>query len=280
MSLSEILEYKLISVGEYGLTVFNLVLILAIVASVIFFLFFLRAFLRRQERRGKIDIGQNYAIYKLTKYILWIFAIVLILQSVGVDLTIFVAGSAALLVGLGLGINQIFSDVISGFMVLIEGIIKVGEVVEVDNIIAQVEKIRLRTTIVRGRDNIAIIIPNSKFVNDNVINWSHIKEETRFSLNVGVAYDSDIPTVKKIMMDAALNNPHIHAKKPPQVRLLDYGDNALIMQLHFWAQNEFRVESIKSEIRYEILENFRKHGVEIPFPQRDVHIKSSKVSFK
>jgi small-conductance mechanosensitive channel len=137
--------------------------------------------------------------------------------------------------------------------------------------VAQVEKISLRTTQVRGRDNIAIIIPNSKFVNDDVINWSRIKEKTRFDIKVGVAYDSEIELVKKLIREAALENPNVAKSQEPQVRLLDYGDSALIFQLMFWGENEFRAEGVKSDIRYAILEKFRHHGVQIPFPQRVVH---------
>ncbi len=270
--MKNIFENPLIIFGENEIKVFHLAMVLAIIVVAIILIAGIKKFLRRQEKRGKLDKGQAYSIEKIVQYFLWTIAIVVVLQTMGVNFTILVAGSAALLVGLGLGINQIFSNFISGIIILFEGIIKVGDVVEISGKVARVEKINLRTTKVRGRDNIAIIIPNSRFVNEDVINWSHIKEKTRFDIKVGVSYDSDVELVKRLLREAAVENPNVSKEQEPQARLLDYGDSALIFQLMFWGENEFRAEGVKSEIRFSILEKFRKYGVQIPFPQRVMHL--------
>lgn len=269
--MEDFLESSLISFEKYDLKVYHLAALLVILAVTQFLVWSIKLFLKRQERLSKLNKGHSYSIGKIVHYFLWTLAIVIALQTMGINLTIFIAGSAALLVGLGLGINQIFSDFVSGIVILFEGIIKEGDVVEISGRVARVEKIDLRTTKVCGRDNIAIIIPNSKFVNEDVINWSQIKEKTRFEFKVGVSYDSDVELVKKLMREAAVENVNVSKEKEPQVRLFDYGDSALIFQLIFWGENEFRAEGVKSEIRYSMLEKFRKHGVQIPFPQRVVH---------
>lgn len=269
--MKEFFENTIFSIGKYELKVFHVAALIVIIAATQLLISSVKLFLNRQERRSKLDKGHSYSIGKIVQYFLWMLAIIIALQTMGINLTILVAGSAALLVGLGLGLQQIFSDFVSGIVILFEGIIKVGDVVEISNKVARVEKIDLRTTKVRGRDNIAVIIPNSKFVNEEVINWSHIKEKTRFDIKVGVSYDSDVELVRKLVQEAALENVNVFKELKPQVRLLDYGDSALIFQLMFWGENEFRVEGVKSDIRYSILEKFRKHGVEIPFPQRVLH---------
>jgi small-conductance mechanosensitive channel len=276
--MREFFSTPLIHFKDHEITVFHVVIVLVVLLLTALLGAAVKILLRRQERRGRVDKGQAYSIVKISQYFMWTIAIVIILQTLSVNLTILVAGSAALLVGLGLGINQIFGDIISGFVILFEGIVKVGDVVEVSGKVARVEKIKLRTTQVRGRDNIAIIIPNSKFVNEDVINWSHIREKTRFDIKVGVSYDSDIELVKRLISEAAVENPNVSKNHEPQVRLLDYGDSALIFQLMFWGENEFRVEGVKSEIRYAILDKFRHHGVQIPFPQRVVHFEPASSS--
>ena len=276
--MKEFFERSIFSFGNYELTVFHIAALIVILAATQLLITGIKYFLIRQERRSKLDKGHSYSIGKIVQYFLWTLAIIIALQTMGINLTILVAGSAALLVGLGLGLQQIFSDFVSGIVILFEGIIKVGDVVEISNKVAIVEKIDLRTTKVRGRDNIAVIIPNSQFVNEEVINWSHIKEKTRFDIKVGVSYDCDVELVRKLIQDAALENVNVAKEIKPQVRLLDYGDSALIFQLMFWGENEFRAEGVKSEIRYSILEKFRKHGIEIPFPQRMVHFQQEKKS--
>lgn len=226
------------------------------------------------EKQNKLDKGYAYSIGKIIQYLLWLVTVIVIMQMMGVNLTILIAGSTALILALGLGINQIFSDFISGLVILLEGTIRMGDVIEITGKVVQVEKINLRTTKVRGRDNIALIIPNSRFVTQEVINWSNIKDKTRFELKVGVSYDSDIELVKKLMYEAAAENENVSRIHEPQVRLFDFGDSALIFQLMFWGENEFRAEGVKSQIRYSILEKFRAHHVQIPFPQRVLHYQS------
>jgi small-conductance mechanosensitive channel len=159
--------------------------------------------------------------------------------------------------------------------ILFEGSLKVGDVVEIQaGIVGKVVEIGLRTSKIETRDNIVMVIPNSKFVTDIVINWSHMEKKTRFHVDVGVAYGSDVDKVTRILLECAQNQEKISASPKPFVRFNDFGDSSLDFQLFFWTTETFRVEFIKSEIRYKIDAAFRAQGVHIPFPQRDVHIKS------
>jgi small-conductance mechanosensitive channel len=187
-----------------------------------------------------------------------------------------IAGSAALLVGIGLGIQQIFNDIASGLFILFERNLKVNDVVQIEeNIIGRVLSIGLRTSKLETRDNIIMIIPNSKFISDNVINWSHIEVKTRFKVEIGVAYGSDVELVKNVLLECAKQHKDITNKPQPFVRFNDFGDSSLDFQLFFWTRKAFRVENIKSDLRFQIDIEFRKNDIIIPFPQTDVHLKKN-----
>jgi len=138
-----------------------------------------------------------------------------------------------------------------------------------------VKNIGFRTTKIENRDNIIMIIPNSRFIGENVINWSHIEQKTRFSVDVGVAYGSDVELVKKVLLECAYKHQEVTDYPKPFVRFLDFGNSSLDFQLYFWTDNAFRVENIKSDLRFAINNIFKKNGITIPFPQRDVHIKKT-----
>jgi small-conductance mechanosensitive channel len=157
--------------------------------------------------------------------------------------------------------------------ILIEGTLKVNDIVEIeDGVVGKVREIGLRTSKIRTRDNTLLIIPNSRFVNDNVINWSHNDRKTRFKIDIGVAYGSDVEKVTEILLKCAAEEKKVTQRPEPFVRFNDFGDSSLDFQLYFWTTENFAVENIKSNIRYKIDKYFRESGVQIPFPQRDVHI--------
>jgi small-conductance mechanosensitive channel len=149
----------------------------------------------------------------------------------------------------------------------------VGDVVELEGDVGIVKEIGFRTTKIENRDNIILIIPNSKFIGENVINWSHIEQKTRFSVDVGVAYGSDVELVKKVLLECARDHQEVTEYPKPFVRFDDFGNSSLDFQLFFWTDNAFRVENIKSDLRFAIDKKFRENKITIPFPQRDVHIK-------
>ncbi|HEY5690099.1 MAG TPA: mechanosensitive ion channel domain-containing protein [Cyclobacteriaceae bacterium] len=276
--LFEILNYKIFETGTYSFTIGSLLLLVLIYIGVRILLFGLKKVLNRIFEKRGIDRGRRFALFKLVQYIVWTFAFIFMIQAAGFQITILLAGSAALLVGLGLGLQQIFQDLISGIFILIEGTIQRDDVIEIDGLIGKIVTINLRTSTVLTRDGIMLIVPNHKFIVDNIINWSHSATPTRFKVDVGVAYGSDIEKVTNILMECALEHDKILKTKEnnlyPFVRFVDFGDSALLFQLYFWSGDIFPVENTKSDLRYQIDKRFRKEGVTIPFPQRDLHIKS------
>lgn len=272
MKLDNILEFKLIETENFSLSVYHVLVTFIILISVWVLLHIIRRIFRRQESRNRIDIGTSRAIFLIIKYIFWIFAIILCLDTIGIKITLLVAGSAALLVGLGLGLQQIFQDFVSGITLIVEGSLKVGDIIQTQSgEVSRVKEMNMRTSKLETRDNIILIVPNSKLINDIVINWSHIEKKTRFSVDVGVAYGSDVSLVKSILLECASKHKAIVANPAPFVRFTDFSDSSLNFQLLFYSNETFRVEDIKSDLRFMIDASFRENNVRIPFPQRDVH---------
>jgi small-conductance mechanosensitive channel len=213
-------------------------------------------------------------LYQIIRYFLWVISITLILESLGISITVLIAGSAALLVGVGLGLQQTFNDFISGLILLVEGTTKIGDVLQIDGDVVIIQKIGLRTSKGLNRDDIIVIIPNSLITTNKVINWSHQSKKTRFRINVGVAYGSDVDLVVKILEASALEHPDITDKNLIEARLIDFGNSSLDFQVLFFSDNAFRIEKVKSDIRKIINRKFIENNIVIPFPQRDLHIKS------
>jgi len=265
-------DYSLFSVKEVDVTLSDFFYMFAVIAVTALVLLGMKRFFRRQTEKGNLDLGTSSALFQVGKYILWILALITILQGAGFQLSILLAGSAALLVGLGLGIQQIFGDIASGFILLIERTIKVSDVVDVGGVVGKVVNSGIRTTTILTRDHVRMIIPNSKFTSEPVVNFSHFDENTRFKVNIGVAYGSDIQLVKKILLECAALHKEITMKEQPFVRFKDFGNSSLDFQLFFWTERNFEVENIQSDLRFMIDEKFREHNITIPFPQRDVHM--------
>ncbi len=271
--LQDILHYELIDTKSVNISVSEIIVFLVILIVAKTILWIIRRIFLRQSRKHEIEKGKTHSIYQIIRYFLWIVAITLGLEIIGVKVTLLVAGSAALLVGLGLGLQQIFKDIVSGIFLLFEGTIKIADIVELQGVVGKVKEISIRSTKIITRDNIIMIIPNSKFIEEDVINWSHHEERTRFHVEVGVAYGSDVELVKNTLLKCAEENSKITSKPPPIVFFNNFGDSALEFQLHFWTNQSFLVEHIKSDLRFEIDKSFRKNNIVIAFPQRDLHIK-------
>ncbi len=271
--MKSILGYHLIEVGKYILTPYQIILAIIIIAATLIFLRGLKKiFLYRLAK--KHDKKTIATIFILTKYLVWVISIVTTLEVIGVNINYLIASSAALLVGMGLGIQQIFNDIVSGIFLLFEGNVRVGDVVQMsDDTVATVKEIKLRTSKVLTRDGVIIIVPNSKLLSENVINWTSIDEKTRFYVEVGVAYGSNVEKVTNILLKVAGEHTKIASKPKPFVRFHDFGDSALIFRIYFWTNETFTVRNIKSDLRYSIYKYFEDAGIQIPFPQQDIYIK-------
>jgi len=273
MSLKKILNQELLSIGDFELEVSNIIIIVAIIVAARLLLTVSKKLIDKQlVKKRKVDPGRSAAFYQVMRYIIFIVSIVLLLESMGVSVTILMAGSAALLVGLGFGIQQIFNDLVSGIILLFEGTVSVGDVVEVESLVGKVLAIRLRTSIIESREKNNVIVPNSKLVSDNVINWSYNREASNFKIEIGVAYGSDLDKVKSLLETAVSSHPDVLKDPFPIVRFMNFGESSLDFDILFYTNNMMQIDFIKSDIRFAIDRTFREHNISIPFPQRDVHV--------
>ncbi len=273
--IRNLLEYELFHIGKYELKLQSFLIILIIFLITKFLLWIIKKGLFRKASLRKRDQSNAYSLFQIIRYMLWVIAISLILGALGINITVLLAGSAALLVGVGLGLQQTFNDIVSGIILLLEGSTKIGDVLEIDGDVVKIQKIGLRTSRGLNRDEISIIIPNSLITTNKVINWSHQSEKTRFRINVGVAYGSNVNLVLKVLEESAMEHPDISDIALIEARLVDFGNSSLDFQVLFFSKNIFRIEKVKSEIRKIINQKFAENNITIPFPQMDVHFKSN-----
>ncbi|WP_255566916.1 mechanosensitive ion channel family protein [Flavobacterium litorale] len=271
LNIQEFMDIVLLSIGDTKIKISSIIFL------IIFLLFsamLLRIIKRSVYRTNRFDDAKKYSVYTLVKYFLLVIIIVLSLQILGFNLSVLMAGSAALLVGLGLGIQNLFSDYISGLIILIDSSVKVGDVIEVNGIVGTVQKIDLRTTTILTRDDKYIILPNTQLTRNELINWTHNELASRFEVTVGVDYSSDIKLVMRLLQEAVLEEENILEVPEPFVRFIDFGESSLNFSILFWVEDVFRVENAKSDLRIKIFEKFAQHNVTIPFPQRVIHNKA------
>lgn len=228
--------------------------------------------LYRVYKNKSIDIGGQFAINQLLRYVVYIIGFIIALQYLGINMTLILGGAAALLVGIGLGLQQTFNDFFSGLVLLFERSVAVGDMLEIgDHQRGVVKKIGLRSSIIETRSNVSVIVPNSRLVNDNVINWTHVDDTVRFNLDIGVAYGTDTDLVKKTLTNIAKENPYVINYPPPFVRFNGFGDSSLDLSLYFFSRNYIIIEDVKSDLLFDINKQFQELNISIPFPQRDVN---------
>ena len=277
---TSVLQHSLYKTDKFTFRVYSLVFILIIVFFIRIIVFLTDYLMELRIRRKKIDRGRGRSLLQIVKYVIWIIGLTICFSSLGIKMTLVIASVSALLVGVGFGLQHIFNDFFSGIIILFDGSIEVDDVVELDNVVGRVLDIGLRVSKIITRDNFVIIVPNSELTGDKVINWTHNEQVTRFHVNVGVAYGSDVRLVEKILVKVAENHSQIEKIPASFVRFNDFGDSSLDFQLYFWTSNDFLVENIKSDLRFEIDDQFRMHDIRIPFPQRDVHLQYDDVPGK
>ncbi|PQJ82266.1 mechanosensitive ion channel family protein [Polaribacter glomeratus] len=271
--INKFLEFELLNIGTYHLKVSTLFLVLLIVIITKVVLIVIKQSIFRNRNLDKFDEGNVSSLYQIIKYIIWIIAFGFILETFGIKISILLAGSAALLVGVGLGLQQTFNDVISGVILLSERSIKIGDVLEIDGNILKIQEIGLRTSKGLNTDDISTIIPNSLITTNKVINWSHQTRQNRFRIEVGTSYGSDVELVIRILEESAKIHPEVDDTKFIEARLVNFGNSSLDFQVLFYSSTIFGADRMKSDIRRTINQKFIENNVTIPFPQLDVHIK-------
>ncbi|WP_235299352.1 mechanosensitive ion channel family protein [Portibacter marinus] len=229
-------------------------------------------FLYGYYKRKGIDIGAQFAVNQLISYVGYFIAILLALETMGINMTLIWGGAAALLVGVGLGLQQTFNDFFSGIVLLFERTVKVGDIVHMDGLTGMVKKIGLRASIVESRDAVSVIVPNSKLVNESIVNWSHLSDNIRFHISVGVAYGSDTELVKKLLLQAAKENKQVLKFPAPFVRFMEFADSSLNFDLYYFSKQLLTEQDVKSNLRFRVDELFRSNKIKIPFPQSEIYV--------
>ncbi|WP_363299619.1 mechanosensitive ion channel domain-containing protein [Altibacter sp.] len=272
-TIQEVLDWGFVfGQGEKQISITVGLLLLVVVSFVIasFFLKWVRIlFTRKMETTDKLKF---ISVFKFIKYVTYIVVVFTILSLAGVNITPFLAASAALLVGLGLALQVLFQDIIGGIFIIIDKSLLVGDVIEINGKIGRVMDIKLRTTRALTRDDKIVVIPNHKFITDTIFNYTQNHNTTREMVSVGVAYGSDTKKVEALLLESVSNQKGVLKNPKPFVLFEDFGDSALAFSVYFFITDSFIDPKIKSDIRFKVDSLFREHNISIPFPQRDVHI--------
>jgi small-conductance mechanosensitive channel len=270
--------------GNFQFTVSSIALGLFVFALALLVSRYLRAFLeRRMSAHRHLDPGVQYTILRLVNYALVIIGVLYALRvAVGADLTSLAVIFTALSVGIGFGLQFIAGDIASGFILLFERPVRVGDFITVtgpDSKLTEgrVRSINLRTTVVMTNDHIAAIVPNSKLVNQNLINWSYAERRSRISIPIGVSYDSDVELVTRTLLRAAEGVEYVLEEPKPGVQFLEFAASSLNFRLLVWTDRPRRHPKIRSDINYRIRRLFLEAGIEIPFPQQDLNLRGGSI---
>ena len=273
-TITDFFNFEIFSFNDNSLSIFDLTNVIVIVIVTKLVLWIINKALFNKKKIHTLDKGSAFALFQIIKYLIWIIAISLMLETLGIKVTILLAGSAALLVGVGLGLQQTFNDILSGIILLLEHSVKVGDILEIDGDRVIIQEIGLRTSKGMNVRQIVVIIPNSLITTNKVINWSHQTQKTLFSIDIGVAYSSDVDLVIKTLEESAIEHLEASECEFKEVRFVNFGNSSMDFQLFFYSKNIFTIEKVKSDIRKIIFRKFNEQKITIPFPQIDLHVKS------
>jgi len=273
--IRDLLSVPLIEAADTRITLWSLLYLVFFVVL----LFWVAHWLRRWIAEGPLartgmDAGARHAAGTIARYLLLLIGFLIIVQSAGIDLTTFNVLAGAIGIGVGFGLQNVVSNFFAGLIILFERPIKVGDRIVVDQVEGDVIEIGARAATVLTNDNIAILVPNSKFITENVVNWQYNDNNVRFRIPVSVAYGSDADKVEKILLEVAKENGDVLEEPPPAVRLLEFGDNGLQFELRAWSASlVHRKGRLTSALNRAIYDKFNGAGIAFPFPQRDLHVR-------
>ncbi|EAR12334.1 mechanosensitive ion channel family protein [Polaribacter irgensii 23-P] len=267
---NSILEYTFTFTKDISISFRGLLFVVVALIVTAFVLKLLRKFITR-----KIPPNDKVKFVSVFSYIRWVVFIAIFLVAMdasGVNVTAIFAASAVLLIGVGLALQTLFQDIISGIFILVDQSVHVGDIIELEGKVGRVLDIRLRTTRAVTIDNKVLVIPNHLYLTNILFNWTENGTQTRESVNVGVSYGSDVELVRSILLVAAAKHNKILKKPIPKVLFTDFADSSLNFKIIFTLNDSFETRFVQSDLRFEIDKKFRENGITIPFPQRDVHV--------
>lgn len=273
--IDKVMHFTLFNVGDTPITLTSIaIFFVAFIILLILSRLVARLLATRILAKLGVDKGTVYTFKRITFYVLGALSAIIAFQIVGINLSGLAVIFGLLSVGIGFGLQNITSNFISGLILLFERPIKMGDRVTVGDTLGDVIAINMRSTTVRSLQNVSIIVPNSEFISSQVINWSHTDPKVRLDVAVGVSYNSDLDTVLKTLYEVAAENSDVLKQPAPEVLLMDFGDSSWNMQLRAWIASPHGQFRIRSSINCAIVRKFRERGIEIPFPQRDLHVRS------
>jgi len=275
-SLKEKLEVPLYSTEKGTITLWTIFFMIFFLILLFYLSSKLKKFLvQRVFKRYIPELGVRQAIATIVRYVIVIIGLFIIIQSAGINLTSLTVLAGALGVGIGFGLQNVTNNFVSGIVILFERPIKVGDRIEVGGTSGDVMSISARATTILTNDNISIIVPNSEFMSERVINWSYTDSRVRFKVPVTISYDADPKTVRQLLLEVAAENKDVLETPEPTVRLQEFSENGIQYQLVAWTASLMqRQGKLHSDINFAMHEKLKKHDIEIPYPQRDLHLKS------
>ncbi|MCB1104172.1 MAG: mechanosensitive ion channel family protein [Cephaloticoccus sp.] len=282
LTASEWLNYPLFRIGQGNVTLNGISSFIVLLLVIVMVERLIRRYVVKRVLAGThLDESMRFGIERIIGYLIIVVGFYLAIQNTGIDLSSLAVVAGAIGVGLGFGLQNIISNFISGIIILAERPIAIGDRVEVGGVAGQVAKISLRSTTVVTNDNISIIVPNSQFISETVTNWSHGDPKVQMRISVGVAYGSDTDKVKEALLAVAQSHPKVLADPPPAVFFIEFGDSSLNFELGVWTQEMVRSpRRFRSDLNFAIDRKFREMGIEIPFPQRDLHVRSGTLTVR
>ena len=273
-AIKDFLNIHIVTIGGNHLTLWTIIYFLFLAFILLYFTKKLKNWIvHKLLKKSKIDIGVRLAVGTIIRYLILTLGFIIVIQTVGIDLSTLTILFGALGVGIGFGLQNITNNFVSGIIILFERPIKVGDRIELEDIEGDVIKISLRSTTIVTNDNISVIVPNSKFISSTIINWSHNDRNVRFNIPVGVSYGSDPEKVKSLLLEVAEGENTVLKNPLPDVIFNEFADSSLNFSLRVWTQKHITTPQVlKSKLYFQIFKVFKENGIEIPFPQRDVHL--------
>jgi small-conductance mechanosensitive channel len=272
------LEAPLFKLGEAQVTLLSVLYFLLLLLLLIYLSGKGKSLVSRVLARRGMELGVREATGAIVRYVMLFIGLLVILQTIGIDLTALSILTGAVGLGIGFGLQNIASNFISGIIILFERPVRIGDRIAVGDVEGDVVRIGARSTTVLTNDNIDIIIPNSKLITENVVNWTHKERKVRFRIPVAVAYQMDVRKVEQALLEAAKEVSEVLDTPAPVVRFMQFGENGLEFELRAWTTTLVqRRGKFISQINFAIYDKFKEHQIEIPYPQRDVHIRSSTI---
>ena len=259
----------------------SVTLVTLLVATLILYVFILVSWILQNvlhhtlPRRTDADPGVVYSVSTISRYLVIALGIIFALQALGLDLSTLTLIGGGLSIGIGIGLQQIVANFISGIILLFEQSLRPGDVIEINGEIGTVEQLNIRATVVRTRNNVEIVVPNENFVTTQVMTYTKSTRETRILLPIGVSYKEDPKEVRRRVLETVVRHGLVLKEPEPTLLFRGFGDSSLDFDLAIWIDQPQHTMRVRSDLYYMVFETFKNHGIEIPFPQRDLNLKEN-----